>query len=180
MAYVEVHSQGRIVVPSGLRPAFRTRKPPFQVLYSLAGTSCVRIQPADAWPPPSERSEVARALKQLEHVDPATLPSDHLEQVQDFARFAACRYLDGNVDKAWQVRIPKPVLAWLGLSIRRTGSTKRTQRTKENLPSLIVLGNVGSLEVWSAAMFKDAAFDNASRFPELLTKAMQALLHASR
>ena len=121
IAYVTVDGQGRIVVPAELRAAFGDRRPPFSILYSLAGPGYVTAQTADGWPPLSERAEVERALKPLYRIDPRTLPADHLKIIQDFVRLVACRYVDGAIDKSWQVRIPETVRAWLGLKTRATG-----------------------------------------------------------
>jgi len=180
IAYVQMDVDGRIVVPSDLRGSFRDQEAPFLVRFSLAGRGYVTAQSASGWPPYSERTEVERALKLLDRTDTRDLPRDHLQNVQDFARVVACRYIDGKMGRKWQMRIPHTVRAWLGLAQRRSpmGKTKRKDIAKGHF--VIVLGNVGSLEVWSEESFKNAPIHDSSDFDALRAKAAESLVHATQ
>ncbi|MBI4717044.1 MAG: hypothetical protein HY763_04510 [Planctomycetes bacterium] len=187
LAYVAVDNQGRLVIPVGLQRSLAPRKPPFDVSYTLAGRGYATVQPSDTWPPGSEREEVGRILTLLQHADPSKLSAAQLRIVQDFARIVACRYLDGQIHKKWQVPIPEPVRAWLGLvtqgsnwmghqSRQRHGGRGRA-RTGQHV---IVIGTIGALEIWSEEPLKEVLPTQLPEFARLRSEAAELLRHSGR
>ncbi len=179
IAFVRMDEDGRIVIPAELRHSFGERTPPFDVLYNLARRGHATAQAAPGWPPRSERDEVERILKFIARVDPDKLLRDHLEDVQNFARIVACRYIDGRMGKKWQLRVPYIVRTWLGISAERLSGKKKPRRDVAKDPLIIVLGNVGNLELWSESTFKDASIAESSEFHSLRSKAAEVLRHAA-
>lgn len=192
MAHVSVDVQGRIVVPKDLRPAFETRLPPIEVVWTLARRGCAIVHPADSWPDPEEREIIASLRQLVDSTSPAALERRQLPEVQDFCRLIACRYLDGSLLAKWQLQLPAPVLAWLGLPPMRRLRSRRTARTKKESrsrpssvtpradSSLIVIGVFGALEFWTTDRLGETLPEQTKEFSRLATDAVQILRHAQK
>ena len=187
VAYANVDVQGRVVLPVDLRGAFGERTPLFGVVFTLAEAGYTTVQPADSWPPQSEREDVERTLGLLKRVDPADLSARDLKTIQDLVRIVACRYLDGPISGSWQITIPATVLAWLGLSPRREPRGKKgeggSQKRPRGSPSpqcVILIGSVCAVEIWSEALLKHTLPQLLPDFTVLRTEAAEALRHAAQ
>lgn len=192
LAHVAVDQQGRFTIPTGLREVFRDRTPPFGVAYSLAAAGRVTVHPADCWPAPDERDVVAPVLAAVGQAEPTALSSDHLQKLQDFLRVVACRYLDGSIAKKWQITLPAPVRAWLGVPValensgvipKRRGSTKARPKKgpqDKGRTGIVVVGNLGALELWNEAAFQSAVPTESEPLSTLTTEVSRVLKHTTR
>ncbi len=170
---------------------FGKRTPVITVGFTLAGRGYAIVQPADAWPPKTERASVCRLAEVAGTLPPSKLPADHLEETQAFFRLVACRYIPGEILKKWQLRIPAAVRAWLGLppipsssrgdpSCADEGSTKGDTegQGKRALGGVIAIGTYGALELWSESALSLALPEQTKDFDALVTKISRHLAHA--
>jgi len=185
IARVVIDAQGRIVVPTGLRAAWGDPTLPADVIFTLAGRGYVTVSLAATWPADDERTVIDPVLALAARADPASLPSDHLKKAQEFFRLIACRYLDGQVRKKWQLIVPAPVRAWLGVGHAVKDATQskemlgKERREERRSPySLIAIGTFGALELWSEETLKDVLPVQAANLPALASETLQALRHA--
>ena len=187
-ASVAIDAQGRIVVPVQLRDSLGGKTPPLDVTFSLTGPGFVTVGPRESSPSQAELAVIKPILDVASRTDPRKLPPDHAKVVRDFFRVLACRYFEGKIIAKWQLSLPAPVRAWLGLGLigggaqtkRRTvhGGRQRTQ--KGELGTALLIGNLGAFEIWNETSFKELVPKQASDFDALATQANTSLQHADR
>ena len=197
VAEVTVDRQGRLTVPTTFRSAFAERRAPFDVVFGLLGRGQATVHAADMWPSPDEKASFERALRLGDAVNPQRLSSRDLRTVQTFLRLAACRYLDGEIQRGWRIRLPAPVRAWLDLppvgkardeapepqDTQVVDSfdnvpTERGQKGKNALGQIIVVGNLGALELWTRSAWASGVAVQSDLLDELATQTVQVLTHA--
>lgn len=194
IAHVVVGPQGRIVVPRDLREVFSDRQPPISVAFTLAGPGFATAHLAENWPRRGETKVLDTVPDLARRVDPAGLPGDSLRTVEASFRLVACGYLTGEIRSQWQMLLPAPVRAWVGLPAvqhptgrrqapgrRPVKSAKRkADKGQQALGRLIVIANFGGLELWSEEALQRELPGQLKDFDDLATKTMKALSEAEK